>query len=120
MPSFIRNITFDCADPVLLADFWEAALGFTERNAHDDEVLLAQKDWPFPRLSFQRVPEGKAGKNRVHLDITPADMSAEVERLTGLGATTVRLFPAEETGSIAWTVMRDPEGNEFCVTEAGD
>lgn len=64
------------------------------------------------RLLFFRVPEPKTVKNRVHLDLASKDPAAEIERLVGLGAT--RLEYLERNGR-TWTVMRDPEGNEFCI-----
>jgi len=117
MAAFIRNVTFDCADPVRLADFWAGALGLTERNVKEDEVLIADAEWGFPRLSFQLVPEAKVVKNRVHLDITAERLDLEVDRLRDLGATVLKIVEREE---FAWVVMHDPESNEFCVTAAGD
>jgi len=64
---------------------------------------------------FIRVPESKAGKNRVHVDLTAADREAEVARLVGLGATACS--DHDEWGAV-WTTMHDPEGNEFCVGQA--
>ncbi|HEX5950374.1 MAG TPA: VOC family protein [Actinomycetota bacterium] len=113
MASTVDALTFDCADPRRLAEFWAEVLGY--RIAHDDEndadiVDPAGEGWP---LLFQVVPEGKAVKNRMHLDLRPpVSMAAEVERVVALGATVYRYV--EELGSF-WTVMRDPEGNEFCV-----
>jgi predicted enzyme related to lactoylglutathione lyase len=115
--AFIRNVTFDCADPDRLADFWAGVLGYTERNTKEEEVLLASSDWGFPRLSFQRVPEPKSAKNRVHIDITAERLDEEVERLRSLGATVVKIVERED---FAWVVMHDPENNEFCVTAAGE
>ncbi len=108
----IHSITFDCAVPERLARFWAAALGYEVGAADVEEASVVQADGAGPRLLFIRVPEGKAVKNRVHLDLTPAEgMEAEVDRLMGLGARRVRVV--EEEG--VWTVMQDPEGNEFCV-----
>lgn len=113
MPSIIRSITFDCADPQSLARFWAAATGYTVEGADEEGANVVSPDSSGPRLLFLKVPEGKIVKNRVHLDLRPADsMQAEVERLQGLGARTLRLV--EEDGS-RFTVMQDPEGNEFCV-----
>ncbi len=68
---------------------------------------------PFQGLYFQKVPEGKVVKNRLHLDVRPFDnMAAEVERSVALGATIQRRVDVE--GSF-WTIMLDPEGNEFCI-----
>ena len=112
-----RNLAFDCADPTRVADFWAAAMGFTERKGSEDEILIASPEWPFPRMFFQRVPEPKVAKNRCHIDLNAADMEAEVARLESLGAIRVQRIDAVEPGDVIWTVMRDPEGNEFCVTQ---
>jgi Glyoxalase-like domain len=121
-----RDVTIDCAHPASLARFWAAALdGYAV--APYDEAELARlraagindpEDDPGviveavtgPRLYFQLVPEPKAGKNRLHLDICCENVGSEVARLTGLGA---RQLSEQHT----WVVMADPEGNEFCVTQ---
>lgn len=113
----LRNVAFDCADPERVADFWAAAMGFSERKSSENEILIASPDWPFPRMFFQRVPEPKVVKNRCHICLNAADMEAEVVRLESLGATRVQRIDAVEPGEVTWTVMRDPEGNEFCVTQ---
>ena len=112
MASSIHSITFDCADPEGVARFWAAALAYELEEADEEGAVATDPDGG-PRLLFIPVPEGKVAKNRVHLDLRPADgMRAEVERLERLGARSVRLV--EEDGS-RFTVMQDPEGNEFCV-----
>ena len=102
----------DCADPVRVATFWAAALGY--RLEDDPEgAFISDPSGRTRGMFFQSVPEPKTAKNRMHLDVRPTgSMAEEVERLKGLGAT-VRGF-IEEGGSF-WTQMRDPEGNEFCV-----
>jgi len=106
-------LTIDCADPRRVAEFWAAVLGYEVAEIEDDASWIrdpAGRGWP---LLFLVVPEGKTVKNRLHLDLRPTDsMAKEVERATALGATTYRYV--EEHGSF-WTVMLDPEGNEFCV-----
>lgn len=134
----------DCVDPARLSRFWEAALHYRLADpppGHSswEEYLRAagvpEEDWNSasaavdpegrgPRLYFQRVPEPKTTKNRVHLDLnvgggpgTPVEdrrrrVDEEVERLAGLGASLVRAM-AEHGGY--WVVMLDPEQNEFCV-----
>jgi predicted enzyme related to lactoylglutathione lyase len=112
----IGNITFDCDDVLKVAQFWAAALarpldprssaGFASIGGADAERVE-------PAWYFEKVPERKQAKNRVHLDFVDPDASA-VDRLVGLGATVV----AEHEiwgGTQRWTVMQDPEGNEFCV-----
>jgi hypothetical protein len=111
--SVVDTLTFDCRDPRVVAEFWAAALGYEVDEIAEGEASIrdpAGRGWP---LLFLVVPEGKAVKNRVHLDLSPpSTMREEVERLSALGATTFRLV--EENQSF-WTVMLDPEGNELCV-----
>src|SRR5215208_5129870 len=106
------TLTFDCADPVAVATFWAAALGYDLVNADPTAATRG--------MFFQPVPEPKTAKNRMHLDVRPTGtMQEEVDRLVGLGAS-VRGF-IDKPASIVdgqptfWTQMRDPEGNEFCV-----
>ena len=136
------QVTFDANDPARLADFWALALGYEIQppppgfDSWDDwatDMGIPAENWndaralvdptgEGPRIFFQRVPEGKTAKNRLHLDINvAADAAPEqrrslvedaADRLVSEGAT--RLGPMEERGSF-WIVMRDPEGNEFCV-----
>ncbi|GAA2333712.1 VOC family protein [Dactylosporangium salmoneum] len=119
MAAFIRNVSFDCADPYALAGFWAGVIDHPihpECAPGDDEVVI---DPPAgPRLYFQAVPEEKVVKNRVHVCLQPADRGrdAEIERLLGLGA---GMFADHRTADGAgWAVLRDPAGNEFCVTRA--
>jgi hypothetical protein len=137
------QVTFDAHDPLALGRFWAEVLGYVDQppppgfdtwNAFLDSVGVPagerDKAWAVvdpggvrPRLLFQRVPEGKTAKNRVHLDVkidadVPADQRPQAVReraahLEGLGAT--RLNEAAEMG-VFWIVMQDPEGNEFCVS----
>lgn len=112
MASTINTVSFDCADPRRLAEFWCIALGYEALDVEDDEAFIGPSGGA-SGLYFQRVPEGKVVKNRVHLDLRPSrSMAAEVERLRSAGATDQRFV--EEEGSF-WTIMLDPEGNEFCV-----
>lgn len=113
----MSEIVIDCAEHGAVVDFWVAALGYVRHAVNDQYVAVApaRADDPgAPVLLFQKVPEPKAIKNRVHLDFRADDMAVEVGRLTALGATSI----AERTlgDTLRWTVMADPEGNEFCVT----
>jgi predicted enzyme related to lactoylglutathione lyase len=115
------EVVIDCADHDVVIGFWAAALGGWERRDVNEQFVAlvppadqrtADGPRPLPLL-FQKVPEGKVVKNRVHLDFASDDMTAEVERLRGLGAAVI----AERSlGDFRWTVMADPEGNEFCVS----
>jgi hypothetical protein len=138
------QIVFDATDPATLADFWALALGYIvqpppdgfeswddwarameipEENWNDARALI-DPDGAGPRIFFQRVPESKAAKNRVHLDTnvggghdTPLEerrrrVDASVGRLVAAGASVSD--PVEQRGEY-WVVMQDPEGNEFCV-----
>jgi hypothetical protein len=127
MASRLTEISLDCHDPDLLADFWTAALdwvvldrepGLVEvgpARASDQALLDAVRSGPVPPTMFlAAVEEGKVVKNRMHLDLSPVDRSRdeEVERLLALGATRADVG---QTGDESWVVMADPEGNEFCV-----
>ena len=110
----------DSTDPGRVAAFWEQALGWRRTHDSPDEIVLeppagSPEDGVSPDLLFLRVPEGKAVKNRLHLDLRPDDQAAEVERLLGLGASRADVGQGEDT---TWVVMSDPDGNEFCVLRA--
>ena len=116
----IENLSIDTTEPARLASFWESALGWRRTYERDDEVVLeppagSQEDGVVPDLLFLRVPEEKAGKNRLHLDLRPLDQAAEVARLEQLGA---RRADVGQGPDVSWVVMADPDGNEFCVLRA--
>ncbi|HLV53992.1 MAG TPA: VOC family protein [Actinotalea caeni] len=123
----LRDVVTDCEHPASLARFWAQVLDGYEvapydedelarlreagiDDVEDDPTVLVQPvgDAPGVRFWFQKVPERKVVKNRVHVDLTAADPPAEVARLRGLGASVV----AEHEGLV---VLADPEGNEFCL-----
>ena len=113
----IQCLCIDTTDPARLAAFWQSALGWRQTFADDDEVVLeppagSPQDGVAPDLLFLRVPEAKAGKNRLHLDLRPQDQAAEVARLEELGA---RRVDVGQDSSVSWVVMGDLDGNEFCV-----
>lgn len=109
----IETIVVDCAEPARLVRFWAMVLGGQPVDRSD---AWSYVDPPSPsvRFAFQRVPEGKQGKNRLHLDIAVMDIEACAARLEKEGATLVGGLVADEQGR--FQVMRDPEGNEFCLT----
>ena len=140
------QVTFDASNPAKLAEFWAEALGYISQppppgflswEAFALEVGIPEEDWDKlaaivdpsesgPRILFQKVPEGKTAKNRVHLDVnvgggpeTPpverrANVNMAAERLIGHGATKLETHGDPDRGEF-WIVMLDPEGNEFCV-----
>jgi predicted enzyme related to lactoylglutathione lyase len=112
----VEMVTFDCADPARLAEFWAAALETEVAGDYGDFVMLARPAEGSPALSFQRVPDPTPGKNRVHVDLATADRAAEVDRLLGLGAT-LRHDQLDTVPGFAWSTLADPEGNEFCVSQ---
>jgi predicted enzyme related to lactoylglutathione lyase len=112
------GLVLDCADPSALADFWSAALGYTPLGGAGSYVLLVDESGVQPKLLLQGVPEEKAGKNRMHLDIEVGDIEAEAARLEVLGARRVASEQMHEHGT-SWVLMTDPEGNEFCVCDGG-
>jgi hypothetical protein len=126
MGSRLTEIVVDCHDPVALAAFWAAALGYHVVHTRDAQVEIApwEQEPPdlaeqvrqaptVPTLVFVTVPEGKTIKNRLHLDVRPVGggYEAEVERLIGLGARRADVGQRD----VPWVVLADPEGNEFCV-----
>jgi len=118
MTSFVANVTFDCRDAAAVARFWHEVTGYGIELVPDPGNhywVLTPAEVDFPRLVFVTVPEAKASKNRVHLDVVPRDRSQqdEVDRLLSLGARVVDDRRSAEPGG--WVVMADPEGNEFCV-----
>jgi hypothetical protein len=140
------QITFDCADPAAQAAFWAVALGYRMQpppsgfetweaaleawgvppEQHNSRsALIPAEGGDGPRLFFQRVPEGKVAKNRVHLDVRAAPGLEGAERmarleqvaaeLTALGARQINRFEPGQEMSGGFLVMVDPEGNEFCL-----
>lgn len=113
-------ICVNSTDPQRLASFWEQALGWRKTYDSPDEVVLeppagSPEDGVSPDLLFGRVPEEKAGINRLHIDLRPDDRDAEVERLLGLGATRADVGQGDD---VTWVVLADTDGNEFCVLRA--
>ena len=110
MASVIKSVSFDAVDALALATFWAAVFGsYVDEESTTDKAFVEAAGWGGPNVWFNRVPERKAAKNRVHFDLrAPGPVSDEVARLAGLGATVL-----EQHGGAV--VMADPEGNEFCV-----
>jgi Glyoxalase-like domain len=122
----IRDLVFDCRHPASVARFWAAALDDYDVAPYDEaelarlraagiydteedpSVLVEPASGTGPRIFFQLVPEPKVTKNRVHLDVTAADVPAEIGRLISIGA---HVLAERER----WVTMADPEDNEFCI-----
>jgi hypothetical protein len=118
VPSRIDALVIDCKDPAVLAAFWCLALGSHVAETQDGYVVIEHPDGAGCPILFQVVPEARSVKNRLHLDLRPpSSMEAEVARLEQAGAKSLHLV--DEGGSF-WTVMADPEGNEFCVLRGPD
>lgn len=107
------SITYDCGNAAELAGFWSSVL---ERPVADgasaEMAAIPPADGTGPHWYFMQVPEGKIAKNRMHPDLTTADLAAEVDRIVGLGAKTAGEF---DEGGMRWATLQDPEGNEFDV-----
>jgi hypothetical protein len=136
------QVTFDCADPDALSKFWAELLGYAfepppegfeswedwargmgiPEESWNDAAATIDPEGAGPRLFFQKVPEAKASKNRVHLDVNVGKglrgeerhdvVRRDAERAVGLGATQVSVYDQRDE---FWIVMQDPEGNEFCL-----
>ncbi len=126
--SRLRSVVFDCAHPARLARFWAEVLGYRLRpydqaeidrlraagiaDVEDDPSVAIDPPGEGPTIWFDKVPEGKVVKNRVHLDVNLSSRD-ERDRLVGLGARVLR--PFDEVPEDRWAILADPEGNEFCV-----
>ena len=132
MTSRFSELVIDAHDMKKQAEFWCAVLDYKIIEATDEVIEIGARDMPdewtpelmeewkgrlrsapwAPTIVFALVPEGKEVKNRLHIDVSPlGSQEEEVERLLGLGASKADIGQ----GDVRWTVMRDPEGNEFCV-----
>lgn len=114
------GVTLDCVDLDLIGRFWSQALDLSDVESEGEYLLLRAEPGAARTgvrgLAVQRVPEAKAGKNRMHLDVVVEDVEPEVDRLLALGATV--LARETEATADATVIMGDPEGNEFCVIQA--
>lgn len=110
----LHHIVVDAHDLPALARFWAQALGWLILSEREQEVVIGPDESAPVGMCFMPVSDVKTVKNRVHLDLTTGsdDRDAEIERLLALGA---RRVDIGQTGTESWTVLADPEGNEFCV-----
>ncbi|MCX5208582.1 VOC family protein [Kitasatospora sp. NBC_00240] len=114
MPLSLHHIVIDAHDLPALARFWAAALGWQILSEREREVVIGPDATSPVGICFMPVTDRKATKNRLHLDLTSAaeDREDEIERILALGA---RRADVGQRGNESWTVLADPEGNEFCV-----
>ncbi len=112
------EIGIDCRDPVMLAQFWAAATGYEIGDFDPAEIYLDLRppSKAFPVIYFQRVPEGKNIKNRLHLDLYVEDIDVAADALVARGGKRIGEFRRGSAGG-KWQVMVDPEENEFCLCE---
>ena len=109
-----RWIVIDSIDPDPLVAFWSALLGVERAGTFgEDYVMLTNRDGTVPPIAFQRVPERKTVKNRVHLDVKVGDVAEATRRVEDIGGT--RVGEVRDMDGFRWQVMADPEGNEFCL-----
>jgi len=107
-------IVIDSVDPARIAPFWCALLGVQERGWFtEDYLMLTDGEGIAPKIAFQRVPEARSVKNRLHVDLGVPDLDAAVERVLALNGSVVS--EERELKGARWRVMADPEGNEFCL-----
>jgi predicted enzyme related to lactoylglutathione lyase len=114
MPVSLHHIVIDASDLPALARFWAGVLDWRILSERDREVVIGADESASVGICFMPVTDVKTVKNRLHLDLTPGpdDRDAEIERILALGA---RRVDIGQTGAESWTVLADPEGNEFCV-----
>lgn len=111
MSAQLAGIGIDINDLGAMLPFWQAVTGYDAKRG-DDWAFLSGADEGATGIFLQVVPEPRVGKNRLHIDLTADDVPAEVDRISALGATVVKVFDR-------WTVLSDPEGNQFCVCGTG-
>jgi predicted enzyme related to lactoylglutathione lyase len=112
----VHAVMLDCNDLGRQVAFWKEILGLEVKQRFPAFIFLSRMGGEGPSLALQKVPEAKTVKNRMHLDLAADDREALVARVLELGGT--RLAD-HKMGGFHWTVMGDPEGNEFCVTPKG-
>jgi catechol 2,3-dioxygenase-like lactoylglutathione lyase family enzyme len=119
MPVRLHHIVIDTHDLPGLARFWTRALGWPVLSEREREIVIGPDVNAPIGICFMPVTDAKTVKNRVHVDLTTsaADRDQEIERLIRLGA---RRVDVGQTGEESWTVLADPEDNEFCVVRPKD
>ena len=121
MTATLHHIVIDAHDLPRLASFWLQVLDWKILSEREREIVIGTDEHADVGICLMPVTENKSVKNRVHLDLnpgadaSPADREHEIERILALGATRVDIG---QTGEESWTVLADPEGNEFCILRA--
>lgn len=110
-------ITMDTTDAMSLAAWWAEQTGASVGETNDGYYVMVSGGGLPGLLAFQQVDDPTPGKNRIHLDLTAADLDAEVDRLVGAGAT---LVERRGDDSFRWVTLADPDGNQFCVAAAAE
>ncbi|MGV0806057.1 VOC family protein [Mycolicibacterium setense] len=118
MPNRWSGVTIDCADPLRMSTFWAALLSIPASSEHGDDpnwATVGSRSGPFPRLTFQRVPEPKTTKVRIHLDVQVDDIAEGLVQVEALGGRWAGTRNDYDEGVVV--VMLDPEGHEFCLVQ---
>ena len=121
MTCFVSHTSVDCRNAYELSEWWKHLLGYVDiegdPNLPGHEECMIQDPATGHCVLFIEVPEAKGGKNRLHLDLRPRDVTQdeEVERVTGRGADVVADLRGKYGPGSGWVVLSDPEGNEFCI-----
>ena len=115
VPAHVGAAMIDCNDLDSMVAFWGEILGLEPKVRYPGYVFMSRVSAGGPALAFQKVAEPRVGKNRIHLDLTAADPAAFITRVIELGGSRVE---DHEMDGFHWTVLSDPEGNVFCVSEA--
>jgi len=121
MTSYVSHTSVDCTDAFALSEWWKGVLGYRDvegdPNEEGDTECMIVSDDGSHQLLFIEVPEAKSVKNRLHLDLMPVEdtRDAELGRLLEMGATQLVDLREKHGPGTGWTVLADPEGNEFCL-----
>ena len=121
MANHWSGVTIDCIDPIRMSQFWGLLLGFEPSNEHGDDpgwATLGSRSGPIPRLTFQRVPEPKSMKVRIHFDVEVDDIDIGRQQVEQLGGRWSGTRHDYDEGIVL--TMFDPEGHEFCLVEYFD
>lgn len=112
------GVTIDCTNPVRMSTFWATLLEIPTSSEHGDDpnwATVGSREGPYPRLTFQRVPEPKVTKVRVHLDVQVDDIAAGIDEVEKLGGRWTGVRHDYDEGVVV--TMADPEGHEFCLVQ---